>query len=93
MANATRAMLTGLAALVMLVFAANSWSQTRPPILEKMAKTYGLDSYEKIEAIRYTFNLDLPGFKLSRSWEWEPKTGKVSYEAKRQGGQAGQGFL
>jgi hypothetical protein len=34
-----------------------------------------------VEAIRYTWNGEIPGlFKLSRVWEWEPKTGKVSYE-------------
>ena len=37
-----------------LVLAATSWAQTRPPILEKVAKTYGVDSWDKIEAIRYT---------------------------------------
>jgi hypothetical protein len=33
------------------VFCAN-----RPPIFEKVAKTYGLDSWDKVEAIRYTWN-------------------------------------
>ena len=70
----------------LLVLASNSWAEQRPPILEQIVKTYGLDSYGQIEAIRYTFNLDLPKLKLSRTWEWEPKTGKVSYEAKDKDG-------
>src|SRR5215475_12290807 len=63
-------------------------AQTRPPVLEQLAKTYGLDSYGQIEAVRYTFNLDLPALKLqmARSWEWEIKTGKVSYESKDKDG-------
>jgi hypothetical protein len=69
-----------------LVLAANSWAQKRPPILEQIAKTYGLDSFGQIEGIRYTFNLDFPGVKLARAWEWEPKTGKVSYEGKDKDG-------
>ena len=70
-----------------LFLPSTSWAQTRPPILEQIAKTYGLDSYGQIEAIRYTFNLEIPGlFKLSRTWEWEPKTGKVSYEGKDKDG-------
>jgi hypothetical protein len=70
-----------------LVLAASSWAQTRPPILEQIAKTYGLDSYGQIEAIRYTWNGEIPGvFKLSHAWEWEPKTGKVSYEGKDKDG-------
>jgi hypothetical protein len=63
-------------------------AQTRPPVVEQLAKTYGLDSYGQIDAVRYTFNLQLPALKLnlSRSWEWEPKTGQVSYESKDKDG-------
>src|SRR6266403_4250016 len=69
-----------------LVLAATAWAQTRPPIAEQIAKTYGLDSFEKIEAIRYTFNAELPGVNVSRSWVWQPKTGQISYEGKDKGG-------
>jgi hypothetical protein len=69
-----------------LVLATTSWAQTRPPIAEQLAKTYGLDSFGQIQAIRYTFNLQLPGVNLSRSWVWEPKTGQVSYEGKDKDG-------
>jgi len=73
--------------LAVLVSAAASWAQTPSPVAEQIAKAYGLDSYGQIEAIRYTFNLDIPGLvKLSHSWEWEPKTGKVSYEGKDKDG-------
>jgi hypothetical protein len=72
--------------LVFVVLAASSWAQQRPPILEKIAKAYGLDSYGQIEAIRYTWNAQFPGVNLSRSWVWEPKTGKVSYEGKDKDG-------
>jgi len=63
-----------------LVLAPNSWAQKRPPILEQLAKTYGLDSFGQIEAIRYTWNAQFPVVNLSHSWVWEPKTGKVSFE-------------
>lgn len=66
-----------------LVLAATSWAQSRAPVIEQIAKTYGLDSYGQVEAIRYTWNIDVPGLiKLTHVWEWEPKTGKVSYEGK-----------
>jgi hypothetical protein len=63
-------------------------AQERPAIADQMAKTYGIDSWDQIDAIRYTFNLDLPALKLklSRSWVWEPKTGQVSYEGKDKAG-------
>jgi hypothetical protein len=69
-----------------LVVAAPSWAQTRPPIVEQIAKTYGLDKFENVEAIRYTFNLQIPGVNISRSWVWQPKTGQVSYEARDKDG-------
>src|SRR6516225_8751243 len=70
--------------LAVLAFAPNIWAQTqRAPILEKVAKTYGLDSWDKVEAVRYTWTGEIPGvFKVSRSWEWEPKTTQVTYEGK-----------
>ena len=70
-----------------LVLAATSWAQKHPPILEQIAKTYGLDSFGQIEAIRYTWNGEITGaLQISRKWEWEPKTGKVSFEGKDKDG-------
>ena len=70
----------------LLIFASTSWAQTRSPIAEQLGKTYGIDSFGQVEAVRYTFNLELPGMKVSRSWVWEPKTGKISYEGKDKDG-------
>jgi hypothetical protein len=61
-------------------------AQTRPPIADEIAKAYGLDGYGKIEAIRFTFNIAAPGFQLSRSWDWQVKTGRVVYEGKNKDG-------
>ena len=72
--------------LGLLLLVGTSRAQTRPPIVEELAKTYGLDSYGQIDSVRYTFNVELPGLNLSRSWEWQPKTGQVSYEGKDKDG-------
>ena len=70
-----------------VILVSNSWAQQRPPILEQIAKAYGLDSYGQIEAIRNTWNGEIPGlFKVAHVWEWEPKTGKISYEGKDKAG-------
>jgi hypothetical protein len=70
-----------------LVLAPTSWAQNRPPALEQIAKTYGVDSFGQIEAIRYTWNGEITGlFKAAHVWEWEPKTGKISYEGKDKDG-------
>jgi len=68
--------------LGMLVLALPSLAQTNPPVAEQLAKAYGLDSFGRIEALRYTFNIEFPGLNVSRSWIWQPKTGQVSYEGK-----------
>jgi len=88
MTNASRASTIGLLIFAVLVVSATSWAQTPPPIAEQMAKTYGLDSWGQIEGIRYTFNLDVPALnlKLSHTWEWEPKTGQVTFEGKDKAG-------
>lgn len=77
-----------LLVLVVLVLAVPSRAQNKPAISEEIAKAYGLDSFGQIEQIRYTFNLDSPALKLkvARSWVWEPKTGRISYDGKDKAG-------
>ena len=90
MAKLGRSAIAHLLLLVVgiLVFAGISRAQARPAIVEQLAKTYGLDSYGQIDAVRYTFNIQLPALKLnlSRAWTWEPKTGQVTYESKDKDG-------
>jgi hypothetical protein len=62
-----------------------SWAQ-RPVIADQVAKTYGVDSFRQVEAIRFTFNAELPGVQFSRKWEWNPQTDTVSYEGKDKDG-------
>ena len=76
----------GLAASAAIVLAATAGAPTHSPIAERVAKAYGLDSYEQVEAIRYTWNAQLFGLNLSHSWVWEPKTNKVTYEGKDKDG-------
>lgn len=86
MTNSRRISMICLLAFGVLVFAATS-SEQRPQIADQIAKTYGLDSFGQIEAIRYTWNGEIPGvFNISHTWEWEPKTGKVTYEGKDKDG-------
>jgi hypothetical protein len=71
---------------VLLILPATAGAQQRSPIVEKLAQTYGFESFGQIEAIRYTFNVQSPGRDLSRSWIWEPKTDQVTYEGKDKSG-------
>jgi hypothetical protein len=36
--------------------------------------------------MHYTFNLESQAVNLSRSWTWEPKSGRVTYEGKNKSG-------
>jgi hypothetical protein len=88
MTKSTRSTTILMLSLGVLLLTGTSRAQTRPPIVEQLAKTYGLDSYGQLDAIRYTFNLELPVLKvnLSRTWTWEPKTGQVTYVSKDKDG-------
>jgi hypothetical protein len=72
--------------MLLLILSATSCTQKPPSAAESIAKTYGLDSFGQIDAIRYTFNVEFPGVTVSRSWVWQPKTGQVSYEGKDKDG-------
>jgi len=83
MTQSSRTTIIGLLGFAVLALAPSSRAQQRAPILDQIVKAYGLDSYGQIEAIRYTWNGEIPGlFKLAHAWEWEPKTGKITYEGK-----------
>jgi hypothetical protein len=87
MTRLARSIAIGFLFLGVLVFAVTCGAQTHSQVAETIAKAYGLDSFEQIEAIRYTWNGEIPGlFKVSHAWEWEPKTGRVSYEGKDKDG-------
>jgi hypothetical protein len=70
----------------LLFLAAACYPQSRPPVVEQLAKTYGIDSWGQVDAIRYTFNLQAGPRNVSRSWTWEPKADRVTFEGKDKAG-------
>jgi hypothetical protein len=73
MKRVSRITMTGHLAFGSLVLAGTSWGRQRPPVAERLAKTYGLDSFGQIETIRHTFNVEFPAVKLSESWDGNPR--------------------
>src|ERR1700758_4572263 len=69
-----------LSCSLLLSLPAISGAQQLPPAAKQMAKTFGLDSFGQVEAIRYTFAI--AGLVPPRTWEWHPKTDTVTYEGK-----------
>ncbi len=53
---------------------------------EKVAKAYGVDAFSKVKKIDYTFNVEFGGKKMSRKWEWYPKTKEITYWGKDKDG-------
>ncbi|HZQ70917.1 MAG TPA: hypothetical protein VFA68_20490 [Terriglobales bacterium] len=87
MRNASRVRMIRRFALGILFLGATSWAQDRSPVIDQIAKAYGIDSWDQVQAIRYTWNGEVPGlFKVAHAWEWEPKSNKVSYEGKDKDG-------
>jgi len=87
MTKASRVPVIGVLLIGVLCPPARVSAQQRPAIADQIAKTYGLDSFGQIDAIRYTFTIDAgPALKLSRSWVWEPKTDQISYDGKDKAG-------
>lgn len=82
----TRAVQVASLWIAVLSLPASVSAQQRPAIADQVAKTYGLESWSQVDAIRYTFNIDAGPRKLSRSWVWETKTNQVSYEGKDKDG-------
>jgi hypothetical protein len=60
--------------------ASTSLAQEKPDIRHQIADAYGLASWPKVEQIRYTFNFDAGAKKAARSWTWDTKADKVTFE-------------
>jgi hypothetical protein len=57
-----------------------SLAQEKPDIRHQIADAYGLSSWSQVEQIRYTFNVDAGVRKVARTWTWDTKNDKVTYE-------------
>jgi hypothetical protein len=57
-----------------------SLAQEKPDIRHQIADAYGLSSWSQVEQIRYTFNVDAGVKKVARTWTWEIKPDRVTYE-------------
>lgn len=45
---------------------------------EKIAQAYGIDGFDKVHELQYTFNAKLGDKTVKRSWIWHPKANKVT---------------
>lgn len=53
--------------------------ETEISIVEKIARANGIEHFDEIEKLNYTFNVKVNDtLRTSRAWEWNTKTGEVS---------------
>lgn len=43
-----------------------------------IAQAYGIDGWDRVEEIHFTFNVDTGDRQISRQWSWQPKEGRVT---------------
>lgn len=54
-----------------------------PTIVEKIARANGLDNFDAIRELSYTFNVKVnDSLRTSRAWTWKPKTNEVTLTTK-----------
>jgi hypothetical protein len=46
---------------------------------DRLADAYGLQNFDQVEELRYTFNVQLPDRLITRVWSWEPKQDRVTF--------------
>jgi len=50
-------------------------------VRQRIARSYGIDWFDQVEQIQYTFNVKFGDKRVSRFWIWEPKSDKVTFKA------------
>jgi len=78
----TRAIATAAIGVLVLLPGRTLHAQERPPIIERIAKAHGLESFGDIERIRFTFHLGSKGIEFVQTFDWDPKTDELSFEGK-----------
>lgn len=60
-----------------LLFAVETYSY--PDSTENIAKAYGIENFKKVNKMSYTFNVQINGKDIQRTWIWYPKTDEVVF--------------
>ncbi len=71
-----------LFAILLAVVGCKTEKKTEPvvekTILEKVASAHGIENWNSIREIRFTFNVDRDTMHFERSWIWDTKTQEVT---------------
>lgn len=65
-------------ALIHMAGCATPASRTEGDARRQLAQRYGLDAFDQVKVIRFTFNAQVGTKQVRRAWSWAPHTGKVT---------------
>ena len=51
-------------------------------VAQKIANAHGVQNWDKVSLIEFTFNVDRDSSHFERTWKWEPKTNRVTMISK-----------
>lgn len=57
----------------------NTESKTPATLQQKVAEAYGLDNFDKVKSIAFTFNINKDTIAAARNWVWDVKNDVVSF--------------
>jgi hypothetical protein len=63
----------------MLLSAGCAWMEPQATVTQKIGNAYGVENFDEIEELRYTFNVQLGEKQISRSWSWQPAVDRVVF--------------
>jgi len=79
--------MTIITAISMLVALAMSATPDAGDVRERLARAYGVEGWERVEELRYTFNIRAGEREVRRSWIWRVKDRTVTFRDEISGGQ------
>ncbi len=65
-------------AVLALLGGCAGWQPTASP-RDQLAVAYGIENFGQVEALRYTFNVQLADRVIRRTWTWEPQKDRVTF--------------
>ena len=51
-----------------------------PTLAEMVAGAYGIDDWDDVNELKFTFTMQSGGRRVVRSWIWEPKLNRITFE-------------
>lgn len=73
---------TSLMLMILSVFAVDGIPTAEAettPLRQLVAEEYGIEKFDEIQELSYTFNVIIGDKTITRKWKWEPKDKKVTY--------------